>query len=204
MHRIDSQYMLRQPHTSTHQALIELNNKPELALHYPPLPSPSQYSLFQPHALSIQTHIKPHQLQGGGYDYPQQLPPDSNFVVKQLMTTSVPRDCESGSESLRYQSTAIEPGLEVGNACEAAATSQQMVGGGRDHHHQQQQQQHDQGMNEWGMLDRIVTSHLGNEDSSSKGVRFEDHASTAPTTSSVSQINQVPLRGEMDFWGYAK
>lgn len=185
MHRSDNQYLLRQPHT-THPTLIELNNKPELALHYPPLPSPSQYSLFHSQAL-IQTH-KPHHQLGGGYDYAQQLPSDSNLMVKQLMTTNVPRECDSGSESqLRYQA-ACESGLEVGTTCEAAATQ---------HHHQ------DQGLNEWSMLDRLVTSHLGNEDSSSKGVRFEDHAS-APTTSSVSQINQLSLRGEMDFWGYAK
>ncbi|CAK9313888.1 unnamed protein product [Citrullus colocynthis] len=51
----------------------------------------------------------------------------------------------------------------------------------------------------WAMLDRLVTSHLGNEDSS-KDVRFEDEHGS----SSVSQINQLSLRGEMDFWGYAK
>lgn len=102
-------------------------------------------------------------------------------MVKQLMTNNPPRDCESGSESLRYQ--ACETGLEVGT-CE---TTQQMVGG------------REEGMNEWGMLDRIVTSHLGNEDSS-KGVRFED----GNATTSVNQINQLSLRGEMDFWGYAK
>lgn len=56
------------------------------------------------------------------------------------------------------------------------------------------------GMTEpWAMLDRLVTSHLGNEDSS-KDVRFEDEHGS----SSVSQINQLSLRGEMDFWGYAK
>ncbi|KAG6607548.1 Protein BEARSKIN2, partial [Cucurbita argyrosperma subsp. sororia] len=56
------------------------------------------------------------------------------------------------------------------------------------------------GMTEpWAMLDRLVTSHLGNEDSS-KDVRFEDENGSP----SVSQINQLSLRGEMDFWGYAK
>ncbi|KAG7025122.1 Protein BEARSKIN2, partial [Cucurbita argyrosperma subsp. argyrosperma] len=51
----------------------------------------------------------------------------------------------------------------------------------------------------WAMLDRLVTSHLGNEDSS-KDVRFEDEHGL----SSVSQINQLSMRGEMDFWRYAK
>jgi hypothetical protein len=65
-----------------------------------------------------------------------------------------------------------------------------MVAGREDH----------QGLNEWAMLDRIVTSHLGNEDSA-KGVRIDD-ASNAP---SAHAINQLPLRGEMmDFWGYGK
>jgi len=98
-------------------------------------------------------------------------------MVKQLMSKA--RDCESGSESLRYQ--ACEPGLEVGT-CEAP---QQMVAG-RD----------EQGMNDqWAVL---VTSHLGNEDSS-KGVTF--NAANAP---SAHPINQSSLRGEMDLWGYGK
>ena len=100
-------------------------------------------------------------------------------MVKQLMSN--PRDCESGSENLRYQ--ACEPGLEVAT-CEPA---QQMVTAGRD-----------EGMNEWAMLNRLVTSQLGNEDPS-KGIRFED-----VNPSSVPQINQLSLRGEMDFWGYGK
>ena len=55
-------------------------------------------------------------------------------------------------------------------------------------------------INEWGMqLDRLVTSHLGHEDSSSKGVRFDDG-----NGSSVQQMNPLSLRGEMDFWGYGK
>ena len=51
----------------------------------------------------------------------------------------------------------------------------------------------------WAMLDRLVTSHLGNEDSS-KDVRYEDEHGL----SSISQINQLSMRGEMDFWRYAK
>ncbi|KAJ6744646.1 hypothetical protein OIU79_030886 [Salix purpurea] len=103
-------------------------------------------------------------------------------MVKQLMSN--PRDCESGSESLRYH--ACEPGLEV-CTCEAP---QQMVAGREDH----------LGLNKWAMLDRVVTSHLGNDQDSSKGVRFDD-ASNAPST---HPINQLSLREEMNFWGYGK
>ncbi|CAK7340080.1 unnamed protein product [Dovyalis caffra] len=171
MHR-DSQYLLRQHHNqgSTQQP-FEIN-KPELALHYPHMATPHHYSLFQ-----SQTLLPAHKPLG--YDY-SALPSDSPVIVKQLMSNA--RDCESGSESLRYQ--ACEPELEVGT-CEAP---QQMVSG-RD----------DQGLNEWAMLDRIVTSHLGNEDSS-KGVRFDD-ANNAPP---MHPINQLSLRGEMDFWRYGK
>ncbi|GKV09174.1 hypothetical protein SLEP1_g20716 [Rubroshorea leprosula] len=95
-----------------------------------------------------------------------------------------PRDCESASENLRYQ--ACDPGLEV-NTCEA---NQQMVGG-----------RSDESMNEWAMLDRLVTPHLGNEDSSKGGVRFDQDANA---NSSVHPMNQPSLRGEMDFWNYGK
>ncbi|GMY07960.1 protein BEARSKIN2 [Fagus crenata] len=166
MHR-DNSYLTRQQHNGNQPSF-----EPELALHYTHMP-PSQYSLFQSQPL-IPTH-KPL-----GYDYSTLPNSDSPAVmVKQLMSN--PRDCESGSESLRYQ--ACEPGLEVGT-CEPA---QQIVTAGRD-----------EGMNEWTMLDRLVTSHLGNEDSS-KGVRFED-----ANASSAHQINQLSLRGEMDLWGYGK
>ncbi|KAI5311627.1 PREDICTED: NAC [Prunus dulcis] len=177
----DNEYLLRQQHSQA----FELNNP---GLHYAHLQPPPQYSLFQPQAL-IPTH-KPL----AGYDYTQ-LPSDDSpghGMVKQLMTN--PRDCESGSESLRYQ--ACEPGLEVGT-CEPNQAPMVAGGGGRDHHDQS-------GMNEWGMLDRLVTSHLGNDqDSSSKGARYDQNANAA--ASSVTQINNhLSLRGEMDFWGYGK
>lgn len=168
MHR-DNQYLPRQQHNN---ATFE----PELALHhYSHMPAAaSQYSqLFQSQPLLPPAH-KPL-----GYDYSTGLSSEPPIMVKQLMTN--PRDCESGSENLgRYQ--ACEPGLEVGT-CEPA---QQMVAG------------RDEGLNEWAMLNRLVTSQLGNEDPS-KGMRFED-----ANTSSVPQINQLSLRGETDFWGYGK
>lgn len=177
----DNEYLLRQQHSQA----FELNNP---SLHYAHLQPPPQYSLFQPQAL-IPTH-KPI----AGYDYTQ-LPSDDSpghGMVKQLMTN--PRDCESGSESLRYQG--CEPGLEVGT-CGPNQAPMVAGGGGRDHHDQG-------GMNEWAMLDRLVTSHLGNEqDSSSKGARYDQDANAA--ASSVTQINNhLSLRGEMDFWGYGK
>ncbi|KAJ4847348.1 Protein BEARSKIN2 [Turnera subulata] len=167
----DNQYLLRQHQGSTTQLPFELN-KPELALHYTHMTTPHQYSLLQSQTL-LPIH-KPI-----GYDYPA-LPSESPIMVKQFMSNG--RDCESGSESLRYQQAACEPGIEVGT-CEP---TQQMVAG------------REEGMNEWAMLDRIVTTQLGNEDSS-KGVRYED--ANAP---SVTPINQLSLRGEMDFWGYGK
>lgn len=171
MHR-DNQYLLRPHHNNGTQQPFELN-KPELALHYPHMSTPHQYSLFQ--SQTLMPTQKPI-----GYDYPA-LPSESTVMVKQLMSNA--RDCESGSESLRYQ--ACEPSLEVGT-CEP---NQQMVPG-RD----------DQSMTAWAMLDRVVVaSHIGNEDHSSKGVRFED-----ANASSVHPINQLSLRGEMDFWGYGK
>ncbi|KAJ6952286.1 hypothetical protein NC653_041435 [Populus alba x Populus x berolinensis] len=173
MHR-DSQYSLRQNHNHGNIQQPFVLSKAELELHYPHMAAPHQYSLFQ-----SQTLMPPNK--SLGYDY-SGLPKESPVMVKQLMSGA--RDCESGSESLRYH--ACEPGLEV-CTCEAP---QQMVAGREDQ----------QGLNEWAMLDRIVTSHIGNEDSA-KGVRFDD-ASNAP---SAHPINQLPLRGEMmDFWGYGK
>ncbi|KAK0575729.1 hypothetical protein LWI29_005983 [Acer saccharum] len=163
MHRSsENQYLLREHQ----QSLIELN-KPELALHYPPqIP---QYSLFQP-----QTLIPPHYSA-----LASDAAPPPPIMVKQLMSN--PRDCESRSESLRYQApTGCEPGLEVGT-CEpvtVAATTLQMVGRDHDHH---------QGLNDWSsMLDQ------------------DHHHATASSAHHVHQINQLSLRGEMNFWGYEK
>ncbi|KAF6139594.1 hypothetical protein GIB67_033598 [Kingdonia uniflora] len=92
--------------------------------------------------------------------------------------------CESGSESLIVGQVQYQ-GVEVGT-CEQAPMVQQMAVRGGD---------------EWTMMNRLVTSHLGDhheEQDSSKGVNFID-----ANASSVNQINQLPLRGEMDFWGYA-
>ncbi|XP_061359411.1 protein BEARSKIN2-like [Gastrolobium bilobum] len=170
MHR-ENQYLLHQQQNPRNPSGFELD-KPELALHYPHLQNP-QYSLFQSQPL---LHTQKPLVYD--YSYASSLPSDPPIIAKQLMTN--PRDCESGSDGLRYQVS--EPGMEVGS-CEPA----QEMGAGRS-----------EGMNEWGVLDRLVTTHLGNEDST-KGVRFED-----ANPQSVHQINQLSLRGEMDFWGYGK
>lgn len=155
----ENQYLLRGQH-------------PELALHYSTsqmLPTP-QYCLFQPQALVPNYSTIP-----STADSPAAM-------VKQLMSNTS-RDCESGSENLRYHhQQACEPGLEVGT-CEPTAAHQMVAAttGGRD----------GQGLNDWTMLDRLVT------EDSSKGVTFED-------PNAQHQINQLSLRGEMNFWGYEK
>ncbi|OIW05541.1 hypothetical protein TanjilG_23327 [Lupinus angustifolius] len=149
-------------------------DKPELGLHYPLLQHQNpHYSLFHSQQSLLQTHKDVDY----DYSYASGIPSVPPLIVKQLMTN--PKDCESGSEGLRYQIS--EAGMEVGS-CEAAG------GGGRT----------GEGMNEWGVLDRLVTSHLGNNQDSTKAVRFEDDAANP------HNINQLSLRGEMDFWGYAK
>ncbi|QCD89027.1 protein BEARSKIN2-like [Vigna unguiculata] len=167
IHR-ENHYLLHQNHRNSPG--LELD-KPELALHYPHLQNPQYSSLFQSQTL-LQTQ-KPMVFD---YSYASSLPSETPVMAKQLMGN--PRECESGSEGLRYQVS--ESGIEVGS-CEP----NQEMGGGRG-----------EGINEWGVLDRLVTSHLGNEESN-KGLRFEE-----PNPQSVHQINQLSLRGEMDFWAY--
>lgn len=106
------------------------------------------------------------------------LPSDSP-MVKQLFSNPSHDGGESGSESLRYHHhQGCEPGVEVGT-CEH--TTDQVVIMGRD----------DQtSLNDWTMLDRLVS-----DDSTTKGVRFED---------ANHQINQLSQRGEMNFWGFEK
>lgn len=53
--------------------------------------------------------------------------------------------------------------------------------------------------NDWAMFDRLVNTHMAQEEDSSKGV-----VGFADENPSVQQMNPVPLRGEMDLWGYGK
>ncbi|CAA7033225.1 unnamed protein product [Microthlaspi erraticum] len=102
-------------------------------------------------------------------------------------TSGLTRDCESAaSEGLQYQQ-ACETGLEVGT-CETVASHNN----------------HQQGLGEWAMMDRLVTCHMGNEDSS-RGIRFEDvNNNSSSVAEQVPATNQLSLRSEMDFWGYSK
>ncbi|PIA47040.1 hypothetical protein AQUCO_01400032v1 [Aquilegia coerulea] len=96
-------------------------------------------------------------------------------------------NCDSGSESLAA----------------GGQVQYEQQGAALDHQSQQMVGERDEGLNDWTMLNGLVTPHqLGHEDSSSKPVvRFED----STNASSVNQINQqLSIRGEMDFWGYAK
>ncbi|KAF8412026.1 hypothetical protein HHK36_004586 [Tetracentron sinense] len=167
----DSHY-LHQQYNHGSQQTFDLY-KPEPSLHYSHIPAP-QYSNIQ-----AQTFLQNHKLVS--YDF-STLPSNSPAMVKQLLPSQ--RDCDSGNDSLagQVQYQACETGLEVGT-CES---SQLMVG------------REEAGLNEWAMLDRIVTSDLG-QDESTRGVRFADS-----NASSVQQISQLSLRGEMDFWGYGK
>ncbi|KAK8489834.1 hypothetical protein V6N13_103609 [Hibiscus sabdariffa] len=152
---------------------LELN-KAELALHYPP-----HHHISAPtpqySLFQDQTLVPTHKAAMGYTEYPSLvgLPSESHHhPIMIRQLMGKPGDCESGNENVRYQ--ACETGLE----------------GGRDDE------------NEWGMLDRLVTSHIGIGQDSNKGVRFEDNAATNGT--SVHPNNQLSLRGEMDFWGYGK
>ncbi|XP_042493120.1 protein BEARSKIN2-like [Macadamia integrifolia] len=173
-HQLNNTLSSNQPCTLTLRN-TEYLYKPNLALHYSHIPAPP-YSNMHPQPIL--------------HDFSTLLPSDTtnhpSMVIKNLLSNQ--RDCDSsgGSESItgqvHYQPhhQACEGGLEVGT-CEP--TQPHMMGG------------REEGLNEWVML---VNSHLGQEDSS-KGVRYED-----ANHLSVHQINQLSLRGEMDFWGYGK
>lgn len=125
-----------------------------------------------------------------GYDFSNLPSEDSPVMVKQLMSNH--GECDSGSceNQLPVAYQTCEPGLEVGT-CEPAQSMVNATG------------------NEWGMMDRIhvTNSHISaaNEDgdSSKRMVRYENNAN-ASSSSSMQQINQASLHGEMDFWRYGK
>ncbi|XP_074333807.1 protein BEARSKIN1-like [Apium graveolens] len=162
-----------------HQYLLHQQNQQNFDLglnnysHINPAVTLPQY--HHQHNLEPQNFIPTTHHKAIGYDFPS-IPPESPLMIKQLMTN--PRDqCESGSDNLRYQN--CDTGLEIGT-CEPS--SQNMVGDGRDEHDHQ-------GLNEWGMIDRIVTSQ-------------HDQDISNASNSSMHQIHQLSLRG--DFWNYGK
>lgn len=143
---------------------------------------PNQY----PH-LQAQNFIPTHKPLG--YEFSNFPSEDSPAMVKQLMSNH--GECDSGSceNQLQVGYQACETGLEAGT-CEPTAQSMVNATG-----------------NEWGMMDRLVTRHLGaaNEDgdSSKRMLRYENNPN-ASSSSSMQQINQLSLHGEMDFWRYGK
>ncbi|XP_068653649.1 protein BEARSKIN2-like [Aristolochia californica] len=142
--------------------------KRDLAL-YPQVPT-SPFSHVQ-----AQTHLR--NAKPLSYDFPA-ITSDSPAMVKQFLSNNL-RDSDTaeslGRQVQQYQ--ACEGGMDV-DACESAIVE------GRD-----------ESLNDWAMLDRLVT--IGQEDPS-KAVRFVE------ANASVSQINQLSFRGEMDLWGYGK
>ncbi|GAB4861168.1 hypothetical protein Ancab_036325 [Ancistrocladus abbreviatus] len=190
------QYLLLRQHANDHTQQLHLYMKPaELGLHsysHLPLPQPhhDQYShhhpnLFPTHSDGVNNN---NEAIGLYHEFStRQLTTDqSPLMLKQL----IPRDCESaaaaaGSESLGYGPTAN--GLEV-----VSSPQQQMVVASAGAA---------AAASEWAMpmLDRLVPppTHSVNDD--------------ADTNSSLHQMNQqqqpdqqLSLRGEMNFWGYAK
>ncbi|XP_058099994.1 protein BEARSKIN2 [Magnolia sinica] len=147
--------------------------KPDLALHYSHVPT-TPYSHVQ-----AQAHLQNHK--PIGYDFPG-LPTEPPIMVKQFLSSQGACDSDEGlARQVQYQP--CDAGLEVGT-CEQ---SQQMVEG------------RDEGLNDWAMLDRLVSNTQVGQEESSKGVRFVD------ASPSVHQMNhQLSLRGEMDLWGYGK
>lgn len=185
MHRHAHNYgLIRQQ-----QQPFELNKPADLALHYSSHLQPSQYSLFPSSEALMSNSQKPL----GGYEF------------------GSTRDCESGCDSFRYggshhQQQTCEPGLEV-STCEEAqaqaqAQAQSVIGlGGANC-------RGDPGINsEWAIL--VAPPPMGNaphphqhqQDSSSKGKRFEIEDSNQTPVN--HHMNQLSLRGEMDFWGYS-
>ncbi|KAI3856866.1 hypothetical protein MKX03_036172 [Papaver bracteatum] len=232
------EYLRRQHGHQQINTSFDLYKPVDLALHYSHLSAPSTDPHHHHHYMQQQQTNTDHDLlqiqqpMGGGsyHDYNSANP----AMLKQLLSNQ--RDCDSGGDSLvvatgqvhEYPPNAavIEMGLDIvgttTTSCEQTAT-QQMMGGGRDDEHDQHPHNHQQGLNDWAMLDRLVmtnnntnTTHdIGQnqeESSSSKGVaRFGDHQDevhqqqTNASSSSTQQINPLSLRGEMmDFWGYGK
>lgn len=176
MHRDNHHYGLRQQHQP-----FELNKPADLALHYSGHLQPSQYSLFPSAEVLISTQQKPQ----GGYNF------------------GSTRDGESGGDSFRYGGShhhqqTCEPGLDVGTCEQAQAQAQSVIGGANC--------REDPGISsEWAML--VGPHHMGNDphthqhqqdSSKAKGFEIED-SDPSPVH---HHMNQLSLRGEMDFWGY--
>lgn len=153
--------------------------------HHIPVAGPHLYTQIQPQNFIPSTN---HRIIG--YEFPaaanMMIPSESSsppiMVVKQLMAA---RDCESGANN-----NCDSAGLEVG-----LTSSHQSL------------EEEQQNLNDWpGMIDHHHHRLVGNpnEETSKSHVRstFEDANNTS--TTSMTHMNQLSLRNEMDFWSYGK
>lgn len=132
--------------------------KPELGLNYSNI-NPQDSNGIHYSSLQPQTiMLQSHNNKPIGYD--------------PLLLSNQRDNCDSGSESL------VAGGQVQYQACDDQ-------GAGISHQPQQMVGERVEGLNDWTMLDRLVTPQLGHEHS--------------PTNN-----QQLSIRGEMDFWGYAK
>ncbi|GJX15574.1 protein BEARSKIN2 [Tanacetum coccineum] len=130
-------------------------------------------------------HLMPtHKPLGYGFlDIPAE---ESPIMVRQLMSN--PRECDSGSceNQLDVGYQACEPGLEV----DTSEPTQSLVN----------TNVREETLNEWGMMSHL--SQPSEDANMTKGMlRYRDDVTSS---SSMQQINQLSLRGGVDFWGYGK
>ncbi|XP_010688726.2 protein BEARSKIN2 [Beta vulgaris subsp. vulgaris] len=105
-----------------------------------------------------------------------------NYSHPHQITALPPHDYPTHPHHLYQAATA---------ACEAVPTALEMGAcEPSDPHHQ--------GINEWTMLDRVV----GHQQDDPNGDQQGNNLSS--TVHEINQQQQLSLRGEMDFWGYAK
>ncbi|KAG9459537.1 hypothetical protein H6P81_004045 [Aristolochia fimbriata] len=156
--------------------------KRDLAL-YPQVPSAAASGPF--------SHLQPPAIAKAAlsYDFPAITTGDSPAMMKQFLSNSQSGNACDTAESLgrqvQHYQQACEGGMDQVGSCHEPE-AQQMVEG------------RDESLNDWAMLDRLVTIGQDHSDPS-KGVRFGD-----ANASSVTQMNPIPFRGEMDLWGYGK
>ncbi|KAF5205229.1 Nac domain-containing protein [Thalictrum thalictroides] len=86
--------------------------------------------------------------------------------------------------------------------CDSGTGSESLAAGGGQVQYDQQGERVE-GLNDWTMLNGLVTPHQLLDSSSKQVVRFED-SNNASSVNQINQQQQLSIRGEMDFWGYAK
>ncbi|KAK9054282.1 hypothetical protein SSX86_025360 [Deinandra increscens subsp. villosa] len=128
-----------------------------------------------PHLIST-THKPP------GCDFLNLPSEESPIMVRQLMSNH--RECNSGSceNQLGVGYHTCEPGLEV----DISGPTQNMIN----------TNVREDTSNEWGMIDRLVSSHLGDANATKGLLRYRDDATSS---SSMQPINQLSLGGRLEF-----